>query len=116
VPWQNGRILFLNDSSNWILRLYSLKSILPWRVWIWQNGRILFEKACQTDSNFQILLGFCRETKSRGVGSQTEFGNQESGSSLIQHSFARQAQLNKMQLDFRFIDINNVKVEVNIIE
>jgi hypothetical protein len=61
VGWQNGRILFLNDSSDWILMLYSLKSNLPRGSEIWQNGRILFEMACQTDSNSQILLRFCRE-------------------------------------------------------
>jgi hypothetical protein len=50
VPWQNGRILFINDSSGLDLRFYILKSILPWWSGIWQNGRILFEKACQTGS------------------------------------------------------------------
>src|ERR1700682_2309781 len=62
VPWQNGRNLFLDDPSNWILRLYSLKSILPRGSGIWQNGRILFEIPCQTGANSIILLWFFFES------------------------------------------------------
>jgi hypothetical protein len=55
AEWQNT---ILEDASDYILRLYSLKSILPRGSGIWQNGKILFEKACQTASNSQILLRF----------------------------------------------------------
>jgi hypothetical protein len=61
-------------------RLYSLKSILPRGSEIWQNGRILFEIACQTGSNVQILLRFCRETEFRGVVPKLSLGNQEKAS------------------------------------
>jgi hypothetical protein len=56
VPWQNGRILFLDDTSRWILGFYSLKSILPRGAAIWQNGRILFEMSCQTSTYFWIYF------------------------------------------------------------
>jgi hypothetical protein len=58
VPWQNGRILGELEVNTLHGNALQLEKYSAKGSGIWQNGRILFEKACQTGSNFQIFLRF----------------------------------------------------------
>jgi hypothetical protein len=59
AKWQNT---FLDDASDWILRFYSLKSILPRGLGFGRMAEYFLKWRAKPVQNVQILLRFCRET------------------------------------------------------